>query len=104
MNIYPALKFHNIYLLSGGYSEFVSKHPGNCSDNGGYTKMTDKKFVQELSDMFDERKNMRSVGFSKSSKDNSISTSSSDIHLSPQPKAKTAKSWNIFNNLLSGGE
>jgi len=101
MNIYPALKFHNIYLLGGGYSSFVSQFQAKCSDNGGYIKMTDKKYQQVLSDLFDERKNMRTVGLSVSTTQKSISNSSSDFGVSPLVKRS---GWTIFKKVLSGAK
>ena len=52
----PLLKFHNIYVLRQGYCNFVDKFPALCTQNGGYTKMTDRRFTSEMSKCFEKRK------------------------------------------------
>lgn len=106
VNAYPALKFPNFYILQGGYSAFVEKYPTGCSTNGGYIKMTDKKYQQELSIGFAQRKNVRSFAFSKSSTGNSStgkspSNSSQRAEMSPMFKGS---SFNIFKVMGNGSK
>lgn len=44
MNNYPSLTFPNIFVMEGGYSEFVSTYPKSCSDGESYVRMDDPMF------------------------------------------------------------
>ena len=46
---HPGLVYPELYLLEGGYSEYVVQYPDDCDPRGGYTLMKDKEFASENS-------------------------------------------------------
>lgn len=56
-NIYPNLKFPEVYLLKGGYKEFFKNHANLCTPKK-YVKMNDRRFKKQL-EIEEKKRNKR---------------------------------------------
>jgi len=48
LEAYPQLHIPHMYVLRGGYKAFVSQYPELCVPMGGYVRMVDQRFANEL--------------------------------------------------------
>ena len=46
---WPHLFYPEIYILEGGYQNFVKQSPGTCEPKGAYIEMADKKYREKYS-------------------------------------------------------
>ena len=58
MTNYPRLFWPNIFIILGGYKRFYNLAPTLCSPVGGYVKMEERKYSEELRKI---RKEMKKI-------------------------------------------